>query len=469
MADGSSGTGRDGPAPELIAALGAAMLQAPWQEGLIVCDADWRITYLTAAGGCLLGLTSDGVGDLLWRRQTALVGGVAELQLRRAMSGQEAVEFVIEAPVGEDAWLEVRALPLSGATAFLLRDVTERERGERRLRRMNANLRLAHAAARAASWSWRKDQPLRWIDPDAARRLLGLPPTWNEEIESDAWMRRIAPEGRVRMQAALRRLGEVGEAVFELQLGGADGVERWLETRAQVVERAPSGEALRVIGVTLDVTSRLRAEAALRAEISERQKAEAHQKLLINELNHRVKNTLASVQSIARQTLRRQAEGAALELFDSRLQALAWTHDVLTGAGWTGAWLDELVRKMVSPHEGDGMRFECAGAPVRVSPQMALALSMGLHELATNAVKYGALSNARGRVKIDWSVSAKAGERPVLTLRWRESGGPPVKPPKRRGFGSRLIERGLSAELGESAQLTFAPAGLRCTIRARLD
>jgi two-component sensor histidine kinase len=100
---------------------------------------------------------------------------------------------------------------------------------------------------------------------------------------------------------------------------------------------------------------------------------------------------------------------------------------------------------------------------------MAIALAMGLHELATNAVKYGALSAPEGRVKINWQVAAQAGERPELTLRWRELGGPKVLIPTRRGFGSRLIERGLAAELGGGAEMVFAPSGLQCVIRARLD
>ncbi|MDD3838070.1 MAG: HWE histidine kinase domain-containing protein [Phenylobacterium sp.] len=472
MADQSPGTGRDdGPEPELVAALGAALLDPSWQEGLLVCDRAFRIVFCSRSAAALMGLPDPApVGESLWELQPELQGGLIELRYRSAMQSGDAGEFVVPAHDVDDGWIEVRSLPLPQAMGFLLRDVSERERGERRLREMNTNLRLAHKAAQAASWELRRGRELHWLDVAAARQLLGAPRASPFDAPLPDWSDLVSAEDRPKLDQAMVALADKGEATFEFKVIGRDGVERWLESRGFVTERDPKGGIARVLGITLDVTARHIAEAVLRSEIAEREKAETHLRLLINELNHRVKNTLASVQSIARQTLRHDAAPGALELFEARLQALAWTHDVLTREHWAGASLDEMVRRILSPHEaGEGARFEASGPPVRLSPQMALALAMGLHELATNAVKYGALSAPKGRVRINWHVAAQAGERPELTLRWRELGGPRVRPPTRRGFGSHLIERGLAAELGGGAEMVFAPSGLKCVIRARLD
>ena len=176
-------------------------------------------------------------------------------------------------------------------------------------------------------------------------------------------------------------------------------------------------------------------------DISERKRAEEHRELLIQELNHRVKNTLAAVQSIATQTLRNAKSTAeARTAFDSRLMALAKAHDVLTLERWAGADLRKVVADFIAAYSADGRapRFRINGPDLLLRPQSALALAMALHELATNAIKHGALSNGTGAVEIDWRVSR--GERQRFNLRWVESGGPPVNKPGRRGFGSRLID-----------------------------
>jgi two-component sensor histidine kinase len=207
----------------------------------------------------------------------------------------------------------------------------------------------------------------------------------------------------------------------------------------------------------------------LRDRTAERE-AEERRELLINELNHRVKNSLATVQSVAVQTLRNAKDTReASVLFEARLMALARAHDVLTQENWEGARLKAIVAGAIAAFQASGDdRFDVNGPDVWVSPQFALALAMALHELGTNAVKYGALSNGSGRVEVVWSVLGRGSGR-RLVLGWRESGGPPVKAPERRGFGSRLIERSLASDLGGEARMDFAPTGLVCTIEARLD
>jgi two-component sensor histidine kinase len=141
-------------------------------------------------------------------------------------------------------------------------------------------------------------------------------------------------------------------------------------------------------------------------------------------------------------------------------------HDVLTRENWEGAHLREIVSEAVAPYaSGAEDRFETSGPPVRLTPRMALALAMALQELATNAVKYGALSNEDGRVQITWTLR-RAGAPARLLLRWSESGGPPVEAPRRRGFGSILIERSLAQDLDGTVATDFARSGLVCTVEA---
>jgi two-component sensor histidine kinase/PAS domain-containing protein len=205
-------------------------------------------------------------------------------------------------------------------------------------------------------------------------------------------------------------------------------------------------------------------------DIDQEKRAAEHQNLLINELNHRVKNTLATVQSISAQTLRNADTTAeAREAVEMRLLALSRAHDVLTRENWEGASLIEVVAQAVEPYRTPGAdRLHAAGPDVRLPPRMALALAMALQELATNAVKYGALSNDRGTVRITWSVRNGAVP-PRLALRWSEREGPRVEPPQRRGFGSRLIERSLAQDLDGTVQIDFAPTGVVCLVDAPIQ
>jgi PAS domain S-box-containing protein len=204
-------------------------------------------------------------------------------------------------------------------------------------------------------------------------------------------------------------------------------------------------------------------------DITERRRAEEHQRLLVNELNHRVKNTLATVQAMAIQSIRsaRTPEDVRRAL-EPRLLTLAKAHDILTRETWEGADLRDIVAAAVDLHQASGpTRFRTQGPPVRLEPRTALALTLALHELATNAVKYGALSNEIGCVAITWEITGEGDDR-HLGLAWRETGGPPVAKPTRTGFGSRLIERSLAGELAADVKLAFAPDGVVCTIDAPL-
>ena len=202
-------------------------------------------------------------------------------------------------------------------------------------------------------------------------------------------------------------------------------------------------------------------------DISERKRDEEQRKLLINELNHRVKNTLASIQSISAQTFRGEA-GCRGKEFEERLVALSRAHDILTRESWEGADMRELAGGVIAPlcidHES---RVGILGPKLRLRPKVALSLSMAFHELCANAVKYGALGEGDGRVDLGWSVRKSAGEN-WLRICWEERGGPPVEHPSRRGFGTQFLERGVARELAAQVRLQFLPRGVVCDIEAPL-
>lgn len=194
--------------------------------------------------------------------------------------------------------------------------------------------------------------------------------------------------------------------------------------------------------------------------------AAERQKLMIDELNHRVKNTLATVQSIAMQTARSHTDPRSFaESFQARLLALSHTHDLLTRSHWEGASLRAILEHETEAHGPH--RISLNGPPVALEPSPALSFGMIFHELATNAAKYGALSVPEGQVLVDWAVSDL--KKPMLHLSWRERGGPPAAAPTRKGFGSRLIERNVRHDLSGAVELDYAVAGFSAEFSVPLD
>jgi two-component sensor histidine kinase len=237
----------------------------------------------------------------------------------------------------------------------------------------------------------------------------------------------------------------------------------WTYSYSPIDDETNPGGVGGVLVVCNDVTERHRLVETLRTN-------EEHLKLLANELNHRVKNTLVTVQAIASQTLQ---DGASMRearsALTARLMALSKAHDVLTEEGWAGADLVDIVRSAVGTFAAsDAARFQATGPSVRLSPRSALLFAMTLNELCTNAMKYGALSVPTGRIEISWQLEASNTGNAELRMRWAERGGPPVKAPTRRGFGSRLIETALAAEFGGAVAVDYASNGLICSMRAPL-
>ncbi|MCM2476254.1 PAS domain S-box protein [Rhizobium sp. CG5] len=204
-------------------------------------------------------------------------------------------------------------------------------------------------------------------------------------------------------------------------------------------------------------------------DITARKEAERLQAVLTGELNHRVKNVFATVIAIAKQTLGREGTGQdEVDAFQERLTSMAKAHDLLTHRDWQRANLSALVRQVLEPYPAEC--FEIEGIPVLLPQKAVVSFSLAIHELATNAAKYGALSVAEGKVSISWRLEdGDESTKARLQFRWAEHGGPTVKPPTKKGFGSRLVERLLAAELNGRSTISYDPAGVVCEIDAVLD
>jgi two-component sensor histidine kinase/GAF domain-containing protein len=333
-------------------------------------------------------------------------------------------------------------------------------------------LRLALEIAGACAWELDPTTGISTWDP-AARALLGLPETVAFE---DGLRDFVHPEdvGRVRaaVAAALDPAGDGRYAVEHRVLrSGPDGHPRWFQSLGQAwfEEQRGARRATRLVCATMEVT--------------DRRAAAGRQALLVAELNHRVKNTLAVVLAIAEQTRRATDTRRVLTSqtapherrrfhadFQARLLALSRTHDLLTRDAWQGASLAELVCAALAPFERRGeegtSNTQVDGPDVELAPEPAVALSIALHELAANAVRHGALSAPGGRVSVTWQATSGGGQ---LELAWVESGGPPPGGvPRHRGFGANLLGRGLGRQLGGEVTLDYAAEGLRCRMRLPL-
>jgi len=312
--------------------------------------------------------------------------------------------------------------------------------------------RLSAAVAVARLGVFEFDLQSGVVTQDArAREIYGFSP--DQPLTAADMLGRMVPDDipRVEAEAAADDAAGQKRREFEYRIRTPDGAIRSIAGVSDTVFGA-DGKPARRMGVIYDVT--------------ERRLAEKRQRMLINELNHRVKNTLATVQSIASQTLRSASDlPNARASFEARLVALSTTHDLLTLETWHGARLGDVVAQALAPFESLlRPQIRRSGPNVWLSAPRALALSLAIHELATNAAKYGALSGPDGKVSVRWSVCEDE-----LAFIWSEHDGPPVAPSPSSGFGARLLQRNLARELNGFVGLEFAREGVRCEIRFRLD
>ena len=310
---------------------------------------------------------------------------------------------------------------------------------------------LAMVASQMGTWRYTLADNICVYDANA-QRLYGL--TEARFLHNEEGVKaRFHPDDLALMWSRVARAldpGGDGRYDVEYRVKQLDGSWRWLSAWGLVEFEGdgPDRKPVAIAGASRDLT--------------ERKQAEELQRLLLNELNHRIKNTFATIQAITALTLRAARDlPAATEALDSRIRSMAQAHDLLSLRAWTGANLTDVVSRALAAFSS--AKVTTSGSSVEISPKHALALSLALHELATNATKYGALSCAEGRVGLQWDVQDG-----MLHLDWQESGGPPVSPPAHKGFGSRLLEELVSHDLGGVTKLDFDASGLRCRITARL-
>jgi PAS domain S-box-containing protein len=342
-----------------------------------------------------------------------------------------------------------------------IQDITERKRAVEALRRSQQELSLQEQRWNATY----EHAAIAIVETDAEGRFLrvneaicNIVGATREELLADRLFERDYPQDREMDEAQYRRqiAGEIDFYSIEKRVVRGDGRIIWCSIRSSTV-RDSDGNFLYAVRVLQDIT--------------ERKEAEDLQKLLIDELNHRVKNTLATVQSLAAQT----AIGAKSldefhKAFEGRLIAIGKAHDQLMRRHWKSAELRDIVSATTTAYLTRARdQLSLAGDYVTVNPRAALTLALVIHELTTNAVKYGALSVPGGRIEAKWRVVRPSGLPPSLKFEWIERGGPAVPAPERRGFGSRFIESSVASELKGKAVLSFDPGGIRCTMEFPLD
>jgi two-component system CheB/CheR fusion protein len=417
---------------------------------------DGTITSWNASARRILGYPP---GRMLGKSLSQLVAGNDDVQTRDLLQACTQQRASAEMEMhwlrldGSQVPVEVTCSPVRDsagnviAGSLIARDISERLRAEQAGRASERHLAQLIAQTTVGI-----------AETDFQGRFLRVNPAYCELVgrsaEELAGMRKHdithpddVPVYLQRLQALL-----AGGPPFRIEKRylRPDGSEVWVDNSVSAIIGS-DGKPERVLAVLQD--------------ISERRRAAEHQQLLLGELNHRVKNTLASVQAIALQTM---AGAPSLDGFKTafleRLHALSNTHNLLANDAWNGVDLREIVLAELAPYRRDGSsRTTLAGAALTLEPKAALALSMALHELATNAGKYGALSEPQGRVAVEWDTRVVDGQA-WLRLQWTERGGPAVTPPTRRGFGTRLINEGLAFELGGEVTLAFEPEGVTCRI-----
>ena len=336
--------------------------------------------------------------------------------------------------------------PQPAATPSSLR-AHERERDltEAALRENEMRLRRAHEAGGIGEWEWSSQSGIvRWSD--SMSRLVGRDPaTFDPRGRSLGDVIHYTDRERVLAEAQDVIAGQRPRFDTQFRVARPDAAVRWIAARGD--REAGLDGTVRLVGISYDVTAR--------------HETEERQRILVNELNHRVKNNLAAVQAIAMEARRSSTSiDDFYRRFEERLLALSRTHELLTREAWEGVDLGGLALAILGPFGlRGGERIGVDGPPVRLSPNTAVSLGMVFHELATNAAKYGSLSAALGTVRLRWSVGDDG-----VQLTWEERGGPLVDTPIRRGFGLRLIEQGLARQIRGRVSIAFEPTGMQCRV-----
>lgn len=369
-------------------------------------------------------------------------------------------EFRIIRPDGSLRWILAHGdavfAPVDGKDqairyAGTIQDITEQKRTADALLRSGTRLRLAIEAGKMGVWEYKPGSETLVGSPEL-NRVLGFPPDNTPSVEQIR--AGYLPGERQRLREAAEYALAAGQRQFELEFRyrWLDQSVHWLLVRAEFVFR--DGKVSQLIGIVTDIT--------------QLKNAQEQQAFLINELNHRVKNTLATVQSLALMTLKTKQPAEFADAFNRRLAALSATHDLLTSSGWEHASLDDVIGAELKPYMSHQIALETSPVPILLTPKAALSLGLVFHELATNAVKHGALSQSSGRLVVRWRQSERDGRR-YLSVVWRERNGPPPKVMRSPGFGSRLIESAITEELGGQISLNYPPTGFHAEIELPIE
>ncbi len=429
--------------------------------GLAMLDSDLRFQRINKRLADINGHSVEAhLGRRVWDLVPDLEGTVGPMLRRVLETGIPLtdVEITGETPAtkGVRHWVE-QFYPLGDSAGgvrgigVICEEVTDRKRAERRLRASEERLRLAADAAKIGVFEWDPENDTSVFVNSHMRELFGVEHSVSRTTFLDAF---VHPDDRAAVARTFEsRAISPGQTIRTTCRVRRGDSWRWIEFAGEFSAVDDGISKLRFLGIARDVTAIKQAEET--------------QRLLIGELNHRVKNTLATVQAIANQTLRRASNpDVFVASLTGRLHALSHAHNLLTETTWTGADLSRLVSEQLVVGAASDPRVAIEGDVVILPPQTALRLGLVIHELGTNARKHGALSTATGHLHVGWHVSRRD-DRPWLELEWRERGGPPAVSPDRRGFGTRLIEASVSA-LGGEAVLDYGRDGLACHLRLPL-
>jgi PAS domain S-box-containing protein len=377
-------------------------------------------------------------------------------QAFREHRDEYSVEYRIVGAAGEVRWIESRSFISYAANGRPLRvvgvniDITDRKRAEAALSERNAQLELAGKFARVGSFAVDYAANRIRLSPGCAT-LYGLPEDTVELSPGEA-RSRVYPSDIARVDAARNRAFRERrqDLIAQFRIVRADNGEiRWVESRS-LISYNNDGQPTRMVGVGIDVTAR--------------KHAEDHKSLLISELDHRVKNTLACVGAIVEQTHNtNNSMDGFLDALRGRLRSLANTHALLSHNRWEGVGLAEIVHGELAPCMRDDNTL-VEGPAIDLTADSVQTVAIVLHELVTNATKYGALSNGRGRVSVRWDWHSNEHLHDVLILEWRETGGPSARAPLEAGYGTSVIRDLIPYELGGTVDYTLAPDGVRCRL-----
>jgi len=424
-----------------------------------ILDLDGNLIYMTEGGQRIMEITDFGaIKGCPWPDFWQDKGNIdAKAAVAAALEGKTGhFQGFATTMAGTPKWWDVTVTLIRDAEGepdrllSVSRDITESRQAELAVRESEARFKTYAQVMPNQVWSATTDGQLDWFN-DQVFSYSGLK---FEELAGSGWAEMVHADDIGAAAESWARAREAGKQYqVEFRLRQHDGAWRWHIARALPIKDA-AGAITRWIGTNTD--------------IDDRKVAEEQQQLLARELEHRMKNTMAMVGAIASQTFRTAAtKEEARTIFDARLRALNQAHDVLVASSWISAPMSVVVDGALGPYRTGEGRIHTNGPAVDLTAKQALSLSLALHELATNATKYGALSIPGGTIDVTWDwtpIDAKS----TLHFAWRESGGPPVSAPSRRGFGSRLIESTLSSDFGTSVKVEYLPEGVVCSFDTRL-